>query len=313
MISTRFYFFTGILCLALASCDKTKRVDGSSDEKMKASIEEMRKGLTDAEKEQLGKDMMAVAFADVNLFQAGHAPDLFQQQMRDRLNGKTRQEIHQLAEDARKRLEASAEESRKRSEALAEESRRNAEMFAKEAKAREELAEAKAKEEAVKRVAQVQGEIAELIQQERKAAADAEAIKKFEVKRSRFYFSEGRFSKDPIIELTVKNGTNSAISKVSFQGVLSSPGRAVPWVKDDFNYAISGGLEPGEETTWKLAPNMFGEWGKVAKDRSDYVLTVRTVSLYGADEKVMLDSEFPEQKSKRLQQLKDSLSELQKP
>jgi hypothetical protein len=198
-------------------------------------------------------------------------------------------------------------------EALAEESRKSAELFAKEAEAREKVAESRTKEEAAKRAAQIQGEIAELVQQEKKAAADAEAIKKFEVKRSRFYFSEGRFSKDPIIELTVKNGTDAAISKVSFQGVLSSPGRTVPWVKDNFNYVISGGLEPGEETTWMLAPNMFDDWGKVAKDRTDYVLTVRTVSLYGADEKVMLDSEFPEQKSKRLKQLKESLADLPGP
>jgi hypothetical protein len=126
MTSIYFYSLTAILCLVLASCNETKRVDGSSEEKMRASIEQMRKGLSDAEKEALGKDMMPVAFADVNLFQAGHAPDLFQQQMRDRLNGKTREEIHQLAEDVRKRMEANAEESRKKAEARRENPRRSA-------------------------------------------------------------------------------------------------------------------------------------------------------------------------------------------
>lgn len=313
MTSTSFCFVAAILCLAFVSCKKAQRVDGSSEEKMKASIEEMRKDLTDAEKEQLSKDIMAVVLADVNIFQVGQAPELFQQQMLDRLNGKTREEIQQLAADSRKRVEANAEESRKKLEAIAEESRKTAETFAKEAKARAEEAEATAREELAKRATQIKGEIEELVQEEKKAVADAEAIKKFEVKRSRFYFSEGRFSNDPIIELTVKNGTGAAISKVSFRGVLSSPGRTVPWVKDSFNYAISGGLEPGEEATWKLAPNMFGEWGKVSKDRTDYVLTVKTVSLYGADEELMLDSEFPEQKSERLERLEASLIELQEP
>lgn len=255
---------------------------------MKASVEEMRKGLSDAEKDQLAKDMMAVVFSEVNLLQAGQAPELFQQQMRDRLNGKTREEISQLAIDARKKADDRAEESRK-------------------------AAEERLREEKEKQLAQIQGEIEELVTAEKKAVSDAESLRKFEVKRSRFYLAEGRFSSDPTIELTVRNGTSAAISRVYFEGVLSSPGRSVPWVKDRFNYQIPGGLEPGEEVTWKLQPNMFGEWSKAPKDRTDCVLTVKTLKLDGADEKTMLDSEFPEHQAKRLQQLRESLEEIQAP
>lgn len=253
---------------------------------MKASIEEMRKGLSDAEKDQLAKDMMAVVFSEVNFLQAGQAPDLFQQQMRDRLNGKSREEIRQLAADARKKAEERAEESKK-------------------------AAEERSREEKEKQVAQIQGEIDELVMAEKKAASDADSLKKFEIKRSRFYIAEGRFSSTATIELTVRNGTSAAISRAYFEGVLSSPGRSVPWVKDRFNYQIPGGLEPGEEATWKLTPNMFGEWSKAPKDRNDCVLTVRTLKLDGADEKVLLDSEVPEHKAQRLQQLRESLEAIQ--
>lgn len=261
---------------------------------MKSSIEEMREGLTDAEKEELAKDMMAVVFSEVNLLQAGQAPDLFQQQMRDRLNGKNRAEIRQMAESARKRAEASAEEQRKAVEK------------------QRKVAEEKAREEKAIQIIQIQGEIDELVAAEEKARADAEALKKFEVKRSRFYVAEGRFSSDPTIELTVRNGTGAAISRVYFEGTLSSPSRSVPWVKDRINYQIPGGLEPGEEVTWKLRPNMFGEWSKAPKDRTDCVLTLRTLKIDGANEKTMLDSEISEHQARRLQQLRESLVEIKK-
>lgn len=254
---------------------------------MKASIEEMRRGLTDVEKDQLAKDMMAVIFSEVNLFQAGQAPDLFQQQMRDRLNGKSREEIHQLAEEMRRKVEANGEQQRR-------------------------IAEDRAREVRATQIAQIQGEIDELVTAEKKAAEDAEMLKKFEVKRSRFYLTENRFSTDPTIELTVHNGMGAAVSCVYFEGVLSSPGRSVPWVKDHFSYQIPGGLEPGEEATWKLQPNKFGEWSKAPRDRTDCVLTVRALKLDGADAKTMLNSEFPAHQTTRLKRLRESLEEIQK-
>jgi hypothetical protein len=274
-----------LICTSLVSCNKTSRVDGSTDEKMKASIEEMRQGLTDSQKEQLAKDMMAVAFKDVNIFQASQAPELVQQQMRDRLNGKSRQEIQQMADDVRKKFAENEERQRK------------------------EL-EASQQEQLTKQIAQIQGEVDELMQAKAKATADAEALKKFEILRSRFSFEENRFSTDATIEISVRNQTSFPISQVEFEGVLTSPGRSVPWVKDKFSYKIAGGLEPGEETTWRLAPNRFGEWSRAPKDRKDCVLTVKVLKLDGPDGKLLLDSEFPESKAQRLEQLEASLKGL---
>jgi len=61
----------------------------------------------------------------------------------------------------------------------------------------------------------------------------------------------------------------------------------VPWVEDDFNYQIPGGLEPGEEARWKLSPNMFSDWGKVDAP-PEAVLTVTVLRLDGADGEEML-------------------------
>ena len=162
-------------------------------------------------------------------------------------------------------------------------------------------------EREIKEQQQIANEIAELESKKKAAEAALEKLKAFEVKRSRFYFSDNGFSRDPIIELTVSNGLETAVSRAYFHGILATPGRSVPWVKDDFNYSIRGGLEPGEEATWKLSPNMFGEWGQAPKERTDMVLTVTVTKLDGPDEEPILDGEFSEYDQERLDELKAKL------
>lgn len=76
----------------------------------------------------------------------------------------------------------------------------------------------------------------------------------------------------------------------------------MPWLKDTFNYSIPGGLEPGEEAKWSLAPNMFSDWGRVEM-RADMVLTVRVLRLDGADEEVLFDGQVDEYDEERLKAL----------
>lgn len=141
--------------------------------------------------------------------------------------------------------------------------------------------------------------------------ADQERAKddlaKFIVKDSRFYFSESGFIKEPIIDITVENQMPMAVSRAYFKGVLATPGREVPWVEEDFNYSISGGVEPGEEQTWNLSPNMFGGWGKAPKDRNDMVLTVEVVRVDGANGEPIADATVTEREQDRYEQLKQLL------
>ena len=75
------------------------------------------------------------------------------------------------------------------------------------------------------------------------------------------YHVEGNEVADlPVISFQVTNGSKTAIKKVYLHGVLTSPGRSVPWVSSDLNYEFPGGLEPGETKSLDLEPNMFGDW-----------------------------------------------------
>ena len=242
------------------------KIDSSSDESMKASVEKVRKSLPESKQQEFDEAMQVLALSQVDL------KDLFAQgatgvgnvegKVRQSLDGKTGEQV--IAEADRIRAER---KERERQQAL-EEIRELESKRINSEKAREEL-------------------------------------KKFQVIRSRFYLREQEFmGKQPIIELTVKNGTGQAVSRAYFEGTIASPNRSVPWHKDTFNYGISGGLEPGEEATWNLAPNMFSDWGKVDAPK-DAVFTVTVEQLDGPDGKPIYSTrEFSESDLERLDELK---------
>jgi hypothetical protein len=151
---------------------------------------------------------------------------------------------------------------------------------------------------------QISSEIKELEQKQAAAIQAKKALQAFKVERSRFYFAESGFSTGPVIEISVVNNTDSAVSRAYFHGVLATPGRSVPWAEDNFNHEISGGLEPGESQTWKLSPNMFGAWSKAPKDRKDMVFTVTVVRIDGSNGDALIDADFSDEDAKRLRELK---------
>ena len=163
-------------------------------------------------------------------------------------------------------------------------------------------------ERAGKEHAQLAAEVTELDTKRASAAEARVQLDKFEVSRSRFYKRERPYSTrtQPVIELTVKNGTGKAVAKVYFTGTIATPGRAVPWLRQGVNYEISGGLEAGEGANWELEPNMFSEWGTVDAP-ADAVLTVSVDRLDGADGTVLYDASWSSGDQERLDALKSKL------
>ena len=264
--------FLGVIAILLSSC--AKKIDGSSEEAMKSSIEKIKNSLDDEKKEKFEESMKLIMFNGLDfgkLMQEGGAEETVSD-MKSKLDGKTADDI--IAEGAK----IQAEIERKKKE-------------------------------------QAKGEIEELYQKMKQAEKDKKMLAKFEVKRSRLYKrKKGTYyvTEEPIIELTVMNGTDKAVSKAYFTGTLASPNRSVPWIKDDFNYEISGGLEPGEEVNWYLAPNMFSDWGKIDAPK-DAVLTVDLKQLDGPNGEEMYSvNNFGEDEQERLEKLLADYPEFKK-
>ena len=265
-----------ILAILMSGCGD-KKIDSSTDEKFKSSIEIVKNSLPDAQKQEFEEAVKVLAFSEVgNLFEAAANPEGVQRKIKDKLHGKTAEEI--ISEGN---------------------------LIIAERKKKE-------REQAAIEIEETKAKIAELESKKTEAEKAKENLQLFKVIRSRLYFQKSLYREEAVIELTVKNETPHAISRAYFNGVLASPGRSVPWVQGSFNYKISGGLEPGEEVTWKLSPNMFGEWSKAPKDRNDTVLTVTVTRIDGSDEKPIYDSELSEGDESKIVELNKRLVELQK-
>lgn len=247
------------LALVLSGCAKPK-IDASSDETMKSSIDAMKADMSTKEKEEFEQAMLVLSLDGKSIWSMANDPDAAKRRIGDRLDGLTADEVLSQAETVKAEREA-----RELKQMLGE---------IKELKARKEMAE--------------------------KARA---GLRNFEILDSKFYYSDSGYTTKPIIELTVRNYTDKAVSRAYFHGTLATPGRSVPWVSEGFNYSIAGGLEPHETATWHLAPNRFGEWGDAPQDRNYMVLTVNVVRLDGADGNPFLDGEFSESDQERLDKL----------
>ena len=253
-----------LLTLAMAGCSKPT-IDASSDESMKASAQKVRESLPGAKRAEFDEAVRILAFSQIDLA-AIMAGGASSASVEAKMKG---------ALDGKTAEEVIAQAAQVKAE--------------RQARARE----------------QALAEIQELEKKRVDAEKSREELKKFAVLRSRFHVQEQRFmGKQPIIEITVKNGTNSPVSRAYFNGVIASPNRSVPWLKDDFNYSIKGGLEPGEEASWSLAPNMFSDWGKVEAP-ADAVFTVTVERLDGPDGETLFSTRgFDEDDGKRLAELK---------
>lgn len=125
-------------------------------------------------------------------------------------------------------------------------------------------------------------------------------LKSLALVSSRVYSIEKRLGDKLVAEFTVKNETKHPIAAASVNIVLSQVGRSIPLFKNDFSSKFSGGLEPGEQFTFKLTPNQFGMWS-YAPDHSEQEeliggkeikLSLSSIHIYGADGKIIADSEL---------------------
>ncbi len=258
------------LLIIILSISCAKKIDSSSDEAFQKSLDDIKSTLKGDKVAEFEEAILLITMSEIN----------FQDIMSGKKDG------DDLKRDAKSKLNGLTSQG----------------VFDMAAKMKLKIEEKK-KEEAKK-------EILELREQQKQALSDIEKLKKFKVNRSRFYKRNRSYGgAEPIIELTVKNETKYAISRAYFEGTLSSEGRTIPWLKEEFNYSISGGLEPGEEATWYLAPNMFSEWGEVNAPKNAILVTTVT-GLDGPDEEQLFSiDKFNEDDKERLEELLKSYPE----
>lgn len=254
----------------LAACSRAEpTLDTTDKQTLERSLAAMAEGLTEAQKEELGKAVFARLLAAA---------------FKERDADAARRTLHGLTA----------------AQLLAGES-----VAAPGSPAAAAAAAQREVQQRAERAAKLATDIDALVAKQTAAAQAKERLAQFRVLASTFAFEESDFDRSPTIELRVRNDTAHAIARAYFDATLATPGRAVPWVDTRFNYEIPGGLEPGEEATWRLAPNRFDDWGRAPADRDDMVLAVAPYRVDGADGKALFDArQFDADDDKRLRALR---------
>lgn len=169
------------------------------------------------------------------------------------------------------------------------------------------LAEPRINAAKAKERADAVAEIKKLEEAETAVAVAKTQLAKFEISDAHLTKTPGLFP-EPFIVLRAKNGTAYAVKHAYFRGKVTSPGRSVAWIEDDFDYDIAGGIEPREEATWRMRPGTFSKWSQdVPRDSK---LEVTVVKLIGADGKrLFTELEFSENDAARLQSLRKLIAQ----
>src|SRR5437016_4001370 len=164
-----------LLAILSAACAKP-RIDTTTDETLKRSVERVRASLPEARRSAFDTALQSVFFGQLDfakLMTGAAGAASVQADFKTALNGKTGEEVIAYAEDLKKQREA-----KEREQAL--------------------------------------GEIKELETKKAQAAQAKVGLADFSVVRSRFSKKAGILGEQPVIELTVKNGTTKAVSRAFF-------------------------------------------------------------------------------------------------
>jgi hypothetical protein len=167
--------------------------------------------------------------------------------------------------------------------------------MAKESKKTQALAERK----------KLESDIAELEAKQDKALNTQEKLKALKVVNSRFYWRGEGYTADAIEEISLENNLTFAVSSVSYDYKIITPGRSVAWVKESGSFSISGGLEPGESKTLSFSGSR-----DVPKDQ-EITMTMTITKVEGPNSDPTLDGRFSEYDQDELVRLKERLSELE--
>lgn len=108
----------------------------------------------------------------------------------------------------------------------------------------------------------------------------------------------------PFIRLTVDNGSDVTVKRIVAIGRLISPGREQPWLEQEFEFTMLGGVAPGARRETMLEPGPYSPWGQVQAPE-DAAMDIRIVVVESTDGGQFLpSSEFSEAQARRLQALK---------
>ncbi|MHB8790144.1 MAG: DUF6694 family lipoprotein [Desulfobulbaceae bacterium] len=250
-----------ILALTLLTGCAPDKLDTSTEEEAKASIEKISSRLSD---EQKPKFQTAIKEAILQSVFSGQGTDLRLALME--YSGKTGVEI--IAQHQEKVAAKAADQAAKAAERAAERAAQQA-----------------------KRKAELEAKLVELKAEQENRMLALDKLKLVKINDAKIENQNHGFIIQYKFVATISNESDVTLTKVKFNLRVISPVREVPWYKDEGIFFIDGGLQPGEARKESAYGDGFILANKAMKEHPDAVLEWVVIDAYGVDEKSILPSD----------------------
>lgn len=112
-----------------------------------------------------------------------------------------------------------------------------------------------------------------------KREADAAELAKIVVLGQEYFLRSGNPASIKRIDITVRNDLPIRVTRVDFQGTLTSAEREAPLVDEELSYSIRGKMETGDQETFTIVSRLPPKW-RVAVPK-DTVLAVKVIRMAG--------------------------------
>jgi hypothetical protein len=103
----------------------------------------------------------------------------------------------------------------------------------------------------------------------------------------------------PVFEIKVDNGTEHTISLVHFRAALLKPGEVNPWLLEEFDHVVFGGLAPGDRGTWRIEPKQR-EWIRLIDPHPELKFGLEAMRLEALGGRTLVATDWGDVESHRL-------------
>jgi hypothetical protein len=135
---------------------------------------------------------------------------------------------------------------------------------------------------------------------------DRRELAKFRFGDATVYKRHKGFLEWPLIEFKVENGTDHAVSLVRVRASLLSPDDLKPWLEEEFDHLMMGGLEPGGRDVWRVEPDQR-EWIQLIDPHPDVDFNLEATRLVAPGGGVIVSTDWSAIEDHYLATFRDTL------
>jgi hypothetical protein len=131
------------------------------------------------------------------------------------------------------------------------------------------------------------------------SAAARRELAMFPFGAARVFKRHRQFLDWPVIEMKVFNKTSRTIHLVHFRAALLSPDDENPWLVEEFDHVVLGGMEPGANDVWRIEPGQR-DWIRLIDPHPNLMFSLEPMRLEALGGSVLAASDWGEVEAHRL-------------